>query len=358
MSGLLDHLKARITAQGPIDVGQYMEECLSNPDFGYYQHQQPFGASGDFITAPDISQMFGELLGLWAVHQWHAMGKPASFHLVELGPGRGTLMADALRAARGAPGFIQGLHLHLVETSQRLRDIQNQALTGYQPQWHDEIGSLPAGPLIVIANEFFDALPIQQFEYTSDGWLQRRIGVAGDRLVFSNWPPAFSVARETAALAPQPGDIFEVAQLSQIIMGQLAMRCATDMGCALIIDYGHVQSGFGDTLQAVKDHAYAGVLETPGEADLTAHVDFQALAGTAAAAGANTYGAIGQGDFLNAMGIQERTEVLQANATDQQRHLLLAGRDRLVNQDQMGGLFKVLAITGPQLPVPSGFQSS
>ncbi len=357
MSGLLDHLRERIRSDGALDVAQYMEACLSHPQFGYYFHSEPFGLSGDFVTAPEISQMFGELLGLWAVHQWHAMGKPKKFLLVELGPGRGTLMADALRAAQGLPEFINAMDLRLVETSCRLRDSQKQLLKGFQPHWHNTIEELPEYPLIVIANEFFDALPIHQFVYSDSGWLERRIGVDARELCFTLSPPQLSIAAETAQLAPAKGDVFECSPLSRKIVSELAVRCQADSGCALIIDYGHGLGGLGDTLQAVRGHAYAPVLERPGASDLTAHVDFQALASAAQNAGALIYGATPQGAFLTALGIKQRTDALLVRATPEQRQLLLSGRDRLVNDDQMGTLFKVMAITGTELPEPSGFQN-
>lgn len=357
MNGLLDHLKKRISGSGAISMAAYMEDCLSHPDYGYYLHHEPFGRDGDFITAPEVSQMFGELLGLWAVHQWHAMEKPANFHLVELGPGRGTLMSDALRAAQGLPEFMEGLDLHLVETSPRLRERQKQALGGFKPQWHEDISSLPEGPLIVIANEFFDALPVHQFEYSEHGWLERHVTVEDGKLKSAVWPPSFSIEAATAGLAPKPGDIFETSPASQAIVTELAARCQAHSGCALFIDYGHSQSGFGDTVQAVKEHQFVDMFETPGEADLTAHVDFQALGKAAKKSGVNVYGPVTQGDFLKTLGIRERTHALRARATPQQLKLLLSGRDRLVNDDQMGTLFKVMAMTGGQLPEPSGFQT-
>ncbi len=358
MSGLLTHIKQRIAKEGALSIADYMGECLSNPIQGYYMHNEPFGVSGDFITAPEISQMFGELIGLWAVHQWHALDKPAKFHLIELGPGRGTLMADALRAASGLPAFMEGMNLHLVETSQRLRAVQKNALAAFRPTWHDDISTLPEGPFIVIANEFLDALPIHQFEYTEHGWLERRVVVDGEKLAFTPWPPSFSIEADIAQLAaPKTGDLFEVSPLSKKIISALAGRCKTQPGCALIIDYGHSHSGYGDTLQAVKAHSFADLLETPGDADLTAHVDFAAMAKAATQAGAVAYGAVEQGAFLKSLGINERTETLQKNATPEQRKQLIAGRDRLVNEDQMGRLFKVLAIAGPKMPPPSGFQN-
>ncbi len=358
MSTLQEHLRDRISREGAIDIAAYMEACLSHPDYGYYLHHEPFGGSGDFITAPEISQMFGELLGLWAVHQWHAMDKPGSFNLVELGPGRGTLMADALRAARGLPEFAEAMDLHLVETSDRLRAHQKQALTDCKPTWHKGIDTLPDGPAIVIANEFFDALPIHQFEYTEHGWLERRVGLDGDTFVFAPWPPSFSLEAATLGLQPKVGDVFEVSPISKQLVQALAKKCKIYGGCALFIDYGHATSGFGDTLQAVKNHAYSNVLDAPGEADLTAHVDFQALMKVAQAEGALTYGAVSQGAFLKSLGIMERAEALQARATPEQLKLLLSGRDRLINADQMGTLFKVVAMTGPEMPVPSGFQNN
>ena len=357
MSGLLGHLKQRISNDGAMTVAEYMAECLANPEHGYYIHNEPFGVSGDFVTAPEISQMFGELLGLWAVHQWYAMGKPKSFNLIELGPGRGTLMSDALRAAGGLSEFMAGLNLHLIETSQRLRGFQKQALAPFSPTWHDDISSLPDGPFILIANEFFDALPVHQFEYTEHGWLERRVGVADDQFVFTPWPSSFSIEADVSSAGqPRVGDIFEASPESRKITSELAARCKSQSGCALFIDYGHSRSGYGDTLQAVKAHAYADVLKTPGDADLTAHVDFEALAKAAARAGAIAYGSELQGRFLKMLGINERTEVLSARATPDQLAQLRGGRDRLINDDQMGSLFKVLAIASPDLPPPSGFQ--
>ena len=357
MSGLLDHLKQQISADGAVTVANYMTECLANPEYGYYILNEPFGVSGDFVTAPEISQIFGELLGLWVVHQWHAMDKPKSFNLIELGPGRGTLMSDALRAAGGLPEFMAGLNVHLVETSRRLRGFQNQALNPFSPSWHDEISSLPDGPFIVIANEFFDALPIHQFEYTEYGWLERRVGVADGQLAFTPWPSSFSIEADVSSAGqPRIGDIFEVSPESREIVSELAARCKLQPGCALFIDYGHSRSGFGDTLQAVKAHAYADVLKTPGDADLTAHVDFEALAKSAARAGAIAYGSELQCQFLKALGINERTDILSARATPDQLAQLKSGRDRLIGGDQMGNLFKVLAIASPDLPPPSGFQ--
>ncbi len=356
MSGMIDHLKKKISQIGAITVADYMFECLANPKYGYYVHNEPFGVSGDFVTAPEVSQMFGELLGLWAVHQWHALGKPESFNLIELGPGRGTLMSDALRAASSLPEFVSGLNVHLVETSHRLRSLQHGALAQFKPNWHDDISSLPDGPIIVIANEFFDSLPIHQFEFTEYGWLERRVVVTDDNFVFTAWPPQFSIETYVSFSGqPEVGDVFEVSPESHKIVTELAKRCKSQSGCGLFIDYGHSRSGYGNTLQAVKAHAYADVLKTPGDADLTAHVDFEALAKSATRAGAIAYGAKLQSCFLKALGINERTAALSACATLNQLTQLNAGRDRLISDNQMGSLFKVLAIINPDLPPPSGF---
>ena len=266
-------------------------------------------------------------------------------------------MSDALRTAVGLPEFINGLNIHLVETSQRLRSFQKQALAQFSPTWHDDISSLPDGPIIIIANEFFDALPIHQFEYTAHGWLERRVVVKGDQFMFTPWPLQFSIeAYVSSAGHAKVGDIYEVSPMSQKIVSELAARCILHSGCGLFIDYGHHRSGYGDTLQAVKAHAYADVLKTPGDADLTAHVDFEALSKSATWAGAISYGAVSQGQFLRSLGINERIEVLSARATLYQLAQLKAGRDRLIENDQMGNLFKVMSIASPDLPPPSGFQ--
>jgi NADH dehydrogenase [ubiquinone] 1 alpha subcomplex assembly factor 7 len=358
MSGMLDHLKTRISQSGAITVADYMFECLTNPEHGYYVHNEPFGIFGDFVTAPEISQVFGELMGLWAVHQWHAMGKPKLFNLIELGPGRGTLMSDALRVANGLPEFIAGLNLHLVETSHRLCNLQKQALAQFKPTWHNDISSLPDGPIIVIANEFFDALPIHQLEYTENGWLERRVAVIHGQLAFTLWPLQFPIDAHVSLTSRQPsvGDIFEISPESCKIISELASRFNSQSGYGLFIDYGHSRSGYGDTLQAVKAHAYADVLMSPGDSDLTAHVDFGALSKAATTAGAIAYGAKLQSQFLKLLGINERTDALSAQATPDQLVQLNSGRDRLIMDDQMGSLFKVLAIAGPDLPPPSGFQ--
>jgi NADH dehydrogenase [ubiquinone] 1 alpha subcomplex assembly factor 7 len=363
MTGLTEHLRRRIALEGPLTVAQYMEECLSNPRHGYYATRDPLGRAGDFTTAPEISQMFGELIGLWAAVAWQAMGAPPEVHLIELGPGRGTLMADALRAGGQVPEFRAAVRVHLVETSPVLRDRQRETLAGAHadiaPQWWDELSQVPPGPAIVIANEFFDALPIRQFERGPDGWRERLVAFdeASGELTFT-----LSGAAAATPLIPPPLDrvpvnsIVEICPLALRQAEILASRLADRGGAALIIDYGHDRSAPGDTLQAVKDHEYAGVLDDPGQADLTAHVDFQQLAQTCIQAGAAPFGPAGQGDFLSALGIGARAQALSAKADARQAEDIKTALDRLTAPEQMGRLFRVLAVQHPGLPTPPGFE--
>jgi SAM-dependent MidA family methyltransferase len=318
-----ERLRRRIAAEGPIPVSGYMAEANAH----YYATRDPLGAAGDFTTAPEISQMFGELIGLWLADLWLRSGRPDGAHYVELGPGRGTLAADALRAMRGA-----GLtpDAHFVETSPVLRQAQAARVPG--ATWHDDLSTLPdQGPLLVVANEFFDALPIEQFD--GKGGI-RTIGWVGGRFV-----PLGDVETERS-----PASLAIAADLSRRIAGQ--------GGGALIIDYGHDRPGRGDTLQAVYRHAYADPFEAPGGRDLTAHVDFSALAG--AAEGVRVSGPVPQGAWLDAIGLSLRAAAL-ASATPERTEEIAAARDRLSAPGQMGRLFKVLAFSAPQWQEPAGF---
>lgn len=359
MTPLEQEIRALIAADGPMPVSRYMALCLGHPVHGYYITRDPLGAKGDFTTAPEISQMFGELLGLWAVATWQQMGTPDAVHLVELGPGRGTLMADALRAARLMPAFLEAATVHLVETSPALRARQKAALPGVAVQWHDRLETVPPGPAIIIANEFFDALPISQFVRGPQGWHERRVGLGeGDALVFGVDPRPSPLGAALARRVPEPvgeGAVLEI--LESGIPADLARRLAEQGGAGLIIDYGPARSGLGDTLQAVRNHVYADPLATPGEADLTAHVDFQSLARAATAAGAAAYGPVRQGDFLVRLGIVQRAERLQQNTNASQRKAITAALSRLAGMgtDEMGALFKVLCLCDPALGAPPGF---
>jgi SAM-dependent MidA family methyltransferase len=341
VSALKDSLRELIALEGPVAVERYMGLCLRH----YYATRDPLGLAGDFTTAPEISQMFGELIGLWLLEVWNGMGRPTDCRLIELGPGRGTLMADLLRATRLLPDFKASATVHLVETSPSMRRKQRAALASsdFSLHWHDRIEDVPSGPTLLIANEFFDALPVRQFVGTERGWCERLVGLEGERLIFGLRPEP-----EPALGTPlRLGDILEWPAASIDVISELARRLAGDMGAALILDYGYQGPAFGDTLQALKAHKPADPLEEPGEADLTTHVDFHRLAQAAAAQGARAHGIATQGDFLLALGIEARASALKARATPAQTLDIDRALARLTERGPtgMGDLFKVLAVT-------------
>jgi NADH dehydrogenase [ubiquinone] 1 alpha subcomplex assembly factor 7 len=339
---------------GPIPISRFMAEANGH----YYASRDPFGAGGDFITAPEISQMFGELIGLWCAEVWTAIGRPGRFVLAELGPGRGTLMADALRAAGIVPGFRAAAAVHLVETSPLLRERQRAALADANPTWHATIDSLPGGPAIVIANEFFDALPIRQFVRGPAGWQERMVGIGGDgRFQFALAPHVLANALlpTSAASVAAEGSVVEVCPTAQEIIAAFARRVVSDDGAILVIDYGAAAAG--DSLQAVRAHRHHAVLDAPGEADLTAHVDFAALATAAGTAGARAWGPLPQGLFLRRLGLDQRAAMLAAKASAAQAAAIEAAQQRLTGAAAMGTLFQALAITRPDAAPPPGFES-
>ena len=358
MNRLSRLLARRIHATGPLTIADFMTEALLHPRFGYYATRDPLGARGDFTTAPEISQIFGELLGLWCADAWEKMGRPAPVVLAELGPGRGTLMADALRALKIAPEFRRALSLHLVEASPILRSAQQAALGAATPTWHDSIATLPDGPLILLANEFIDALPIRQVLRGEQSWQERLVALEadGETLVFAIDPAPSSLA----ALVPPslrdaaPGSPFEIRPAALALAADLGARLTRQGGMALFIDYGHWPSACGDTLQALAGHRRHAVLADPGAADLTAHVDFAALADAARAAGARAWGPVPQGGFLAALGLAERAAALIARATPEQVSAIESGCRRLIDPEEMGTLFKALALADPALPAPAG----
>ncbi|MBX6746479.1 MAG: SAM-dependent methyltransferase [Acetobacteraceae bacterium] len=315
----------------------------------YYAARDPFGRAGDFTTAPEISQAFGECLGLWAAVTWQMMGRPDPVLLVELGPGRGTLMADALRAiAQVASPFRAALRLHLVEASPVLRQAQGTRLGDAVAGWHDDVASLPPGPAIILANEFLDALPIRQFVRRGAAWMERFVqDGAFVELPAEDAPPLPEDAPE--------GAVREISEPSHALAAALAGRLAEQGGAALLTDYGAEKGGFGDTLQAMRAHAPADPLAPPGSVDLTAHVDFAAVAAAGAAAGAAVYGPLPQGLFLQRLGLMSRAAML-ARAAPRQAGLILSGAERLVAPEGMGRLFKALCLCHPALPAPPGFE--
>lgn len=323
---LARELIAHIKAHGPITVGQYMARCNAH----YYATREPFGAQGDFTTAPEISQIFGELTGAWLADQWQRLGKQKAV-LCELGPGRGTLMKDALRATRGVPGFHDAIRIELVETSNRLKSVQGATLKGEHPRmdWRESVENLPALPLLLIANEFFDALPVEQYVRAGLEETRRTIGHEDTRLV---WVSEGAVVREASPA-------------STAIMSQVAAHIRRHEGAALVIDYGYAGAPHSDTLQALSKHKAADILASPGDVDLTAHVDFGALMHAARQAGAQTWGIVEQGVFLKRLGAELRAVALCKSADARQKDTILSGLERLVGPHAMGELFKVMAVT-------------
>ena len=335
-----------IANTGPITVQHYMGESNTR----YYASRDPLGDGGDFITAPEISQMFGELIGLWLADIWTRAGKPLPVHYVELGPGRGTLARDALRSAKR---FGLEPQVHFVETSPELRKAQAEAVP--LASWHDDLSTLPTdAPLLLVGNEFLDALPIRQLVKTDKGWRERMVGlqddalvgVAGDRPMDAAIPPRFADA--------EPGTLIEVCPGSAVVVSEIADRLVEQGGAALLIDYGHDQFRTGSTLQAVRAHHKVAVFDMPGEADLTAHVDFSTLAEVATARQCRWLGTVGQGPWLQSLGIDMRAQSL-AKASPEHAEAIEQARHRLVSDDQMGTLFKVMGLASPDWPQGAGF---
>ncbi len=330
-------LTARIVANGPMPVSDYMAECLLHPVHGYYTSRDPLGVAGDFITAPEISQMFGELIGLALAQTWQDQGAPVAFTLAELGPGRGTLMADILRATAAVPGFHAAAKVVLIEASPTLREIQRARLAGSPVSFADSVDALPDAPLFLVANEFFDALPIRQFIRDGDHWRERQVGLREGALAFGlggpTTPAALADRTDTA-----DGDLVEVCPQAPVIMAAIASRIAAHGGAALIVDYGDWRS-LGDTLQALRGHKPEDPLANPGEADLTAHVDFEVLAATP---GLTHSRLTPQGVFLERLGITRRAEVLARGLSGEALNNHIAAHRRLTHPEEMGTLFKTL----------------
>lgn len=352
-TALGNKIKALIRAAGPISVTDYFALCLADPDHGYYKTREPFGRGGDFVTAPEISQLFGEIIGIFMVHAWQQHGQPEGVRLAEIGPGRGTMMADMLRViARLAPALYDQCSVHLIETSLRLRGVQAESLAAHSQKvsWHDSFDELPAGFTLLAANELFDAIPIRQFVKTPTGFRERMIGLdAEGDLDFRIGVATLDPALLPEGSMPSDGTVFEFSPARQAVMQAICERLHVFGGTALIIDYGHMISGYGDTLQALRAHEYDPPLSNPGMADLTSHVDFQHLAEVASSAGAHLNGCMYQGDFLVGLGLEARASALGRDKDEGTRRDIMDAVQRLAGagEGRMGELFKVLAVSSP-----------
>ena len=345
MTPMEQHLRRLIALDGPMPVSRYMAEVLTHPTLGYYAQAEAIAA--DFVTAPEISQMFGELVGLALAQHWLDCGAPAPLRLVELGPGRGTLLADLLRATAKVPGLHDALEVHLVEPSPALRRLQAAALDGRPATWHDGLGTLPEGPWWLVGNEYLDALPVRQARRLADGWHEMLVAANDDGLHFVVAPGAIRLDRDAAE-----GDVIELGPARLAAVERIAGEIVARGGLALLIDYGPAEGPPVATLQAIRGHRHHDVLAAPGTADLSAHVDFAACAAAARAAGAAVYGPVAQGDWLKRLGIEARAAQLAAGGDAVRRAL-----HRLTSDDGMGALFKVLALTAPGGPVPAGMEA-
>lgn len=353
MSAMLGHLLERINDTGPLTVADYMAECLLHPTLGYYTTRDPLGAAGDFTTAPEISQMFGELVGLSLAQSWLDQGAPSRIILAEAGPGRGTLMADILRATRAVPGFHAALSVHLVEASPVLRDRQRDALQGHEVAWHDTLADLPEAPMWLVANEFFDALPIRQFIRDGEGWREKRVIAQDGELGFALGGIAPVAALDHRLAETETGDLVEVCPAAAPLAAEIGQRISEHGGAALIFDYGDWHST-GDTLQAIKSHQKVNPLAGPGEADLTAHVDFEQLALASPSAHSSM---TSQGVFLERLGITQRAQALATRATGAALDDLIAAHRRLTHPEEMGTLFKVIGLYPATQPPPPGLDA-
>ncbi len=370
-------IKEKIRTGGAINIEEYMSLALTHPEYGYYMKRDPLGKEGDFVTSPEISQIFGEIIGGWLAHNWQLLGSPAEVALVELGAGRGTLMADILRATKNISGFHAAISVHIIEVSPTLRQKQWKTLAGKHEriEWHDDIDSLPQLPLLLVANEFFDALPIRQFIKEPDGWHERMIGIEDGELAFitsaSALIPPISIMPANSMLedlgdilvaeqndawrSSTKEQIIETCEPAIMIVRQISEHIAKNSGAALIIDYGYTQGSNGDTLQAIRYHAYHPVLNHIGDADLTAHVDFLALTQAAQSESVNVHGIVPQGAFLMRLGAGERTTTLCKVSNHEQQQSLISALNRLASPTEMGELFKVMAITSKQIEKAEGF---
>ena len=350
---LKDHILQELRQAGPMGVDRFMTLCLLHPRWGYYTCRDPLGARGDFTTAPEISQMFGELIGLALAQSWMDQGAPSAFTLAELGPGRGTLMADILRATSAVPGFHDAAQVVLVERSPTLRTKQAQAVP--QADFADSTADLPETPVFAVGNEFLDALPIRQFQRSGAGWAERLIGLDGDALRWGLGPVSNHPALIHRLDDTRDGDVVELCPAMRDVLQPLGSRITRHGGAVLFVDYGDWRS-LGDTFQAVQNHAVTDPLIQPGEADLTAHVDFEALAQIGQASGLRASPMVPQGVFLERLGITARAQALARHLTGAALQSHIAAHRRLTHPDEMGSLFKVIGLAPMAAPLPPGLE--
>ena len=344
---------------GPMPVAEFMHWCMADPQHGYYAKQKAIGAKGDFITAPEISQMFGELIGVWTIATWQELGAPTKFNLVELGPGKGTLMKDLLRAARSCPEFLAGANVQMIETSDALAAAQRELLAQHSNiNWHQSIKDIPAIPTILIGNEFLDVLPIRQYVKVNKEWRERAVGL--DESGNLTWTIGNATLETTSlpenAQSEPDGALFEISTIRESFIINTAEVLKESTGAALFIDYGHKSTGFGDTLQAMRNHEYAEILGEPGMADLTAHVDFGALLEVAKASEVQCQPIATQGEFLLSLGLLERAGTLGAGQSVEVQNRLKGEAERLALPHEMGNLFKVFGFSNPKIDMP-GFRT-
>lgn len=357
---LARRIKARIAETGPISVAEYMTLCLLDPVDGYYPTRDPLGSEGDFITAPEISQMFGECLGLWVIQSWHDLGRPERFNLIEFGPGRGVMMADMLKSVALQPECLKASNVVLIEASAALQAVQAKTLgrSGAQVNWADRLEEVSDEPTLIIGNEFLDCLPIRQFVWSGSFWSERRVGASDDSLRFEidgqPIPKDLADSFPNTHTKPEAGDLLEVCPAMAQIVDHLKDRFAKTKGRALFIDYGPAKTEFGDTLQALKQHKKVDAFAAPGDTDLTARVDFAGLAALAQRAGLQCHGPLEQASLLSRLGIEVRaTALLRSN--EAARPKILRQLHRLLDEDEMGTLFKAACLSSPDLPMPLGF---
>lgn len=353
---LAERIKTLIRANGPISVADYFAICLSDPKDGYYQTKQPFGSTGDFTTAPEVSQLFGEMIGIFLVHAWQQHKMPADVRFIEIGPGRGTMMLDMLRViSQLAPSLFQSMSIHMVETSEQLSNVQAETLKQHAGRvtWHKSLDEVPAGFSLIAANELFDAIPIRQFVRNQRSFVERVVGLgADDELIFLEGSGGIHASLLPAPADQQPlGAIFEYSPARDTVMQMVAERLKAEGGTFVTLDYGHIESDYGDTLQALRKHHFDPVLAHPGEADITSHVDFEALAKIATTCGVSVNGMMSQGDFLYGLGLPQRANALAQKASSEQRVEIAHAVNRLAGQSEgeMGDLFKVLVVSSPQV---------